>query len=103
MTKTGPNHSLLPTLDERAVSMPERPVQRGRALRSAMRGFSTRQRIMNDVLGDSVVGGEESAQAFVRYSMPNQAVEATSTQRTVSRLHTRDCRVPVGGRASPHR
>ena len=33
----------------------------------------------------------------------NQAVEATSTQRTVSRLHTSDRRVPVGGRASPHR
>ena len=34
---------------------------------------------------------------------PNQAVEATSTQRTVSRQRTRGCRVAVGGRASPHR
>ena len=32
---------------------------------------------------------------------PNQAVEATSTQRTVSMLETGGCRVSVGGRASP--
>ena len=33
----------------------------------------------------------------------NQAVEATSTQRTVSMLETGGCRVAVGGRASPLR
>ena len=34
---------------------------------------------------------------------PNQAVEATSTQRTVSRQHIGGCRIAVGGRASPQR
>ena len=58
---------------------------------------------MNAVPGDFVVRGEASAQPFVRYSMPNQPVEATSTQRTVSRLQARGCRIADGGRASPCR
>ena len=111
------NQALLPTLDERAVSRPERLVQRGRAYRSTLSGMSRwlqqadaggRWFDIEATVDSPVCVWEELVrcrriQHLRAHSTSNQAVEATSTQRTVSRLRTTDCQVAMGGRASPCR
>ena len=73
---------------------------------SAYRGVSDRSsRVLtfSSAAVVAVVPGAAFALSAAVTRTSNQAVEATSTQRTVSRLQTRGCRVAVGGRASPRR
>ena len=119
------NKSCQPTPVEHVVREVDRGAGRGCILRSACGSFVwPSHRFPPSVYGSSrlglgreesngggwatarprssidVVGGWEFRTGMVT---PNQAVEATSTQRTVSRLRSGGCRLAVGGRASPHR